>query len=129
MILLLELLMGLFGALVTMANTRLAMAIIPNVGRSHFFAIYSVVLNVTLGLAPIFWGLMIDALGPMRLHGLGMEWNRYSAFFGVVALCCLVTLILARRLEEPAAVRMEDLLREILIQSPQRFWLRVWPRG
>ena len=40
----------------------------------------------------------------------------------------VVTLALARRLEEPAAARMEDLLREILIQSPQRFWLRFWPR-
>src|SRR5262249_16955600 len=62
LILLLEILMGLFGALVTMANTRLAMAIIPHMGRSHFFAIYSVVLNVTLGLAPIFLGLLIHAL-------------------------------------------------------------------
>ena len=25
-------------------------------------------------------------------------------------------------------VRMEKLLREILIESPQRFWLRFWPR-
>jgi hypothetical protein len=40
-----------------------------------------------------------------------------------------VTLALARRLHEPEAASMEDLLREILIQSPQRFWIRFWPRG
>ena len=33
-----------------MANTRLAMAVIPVMGRNHFFAIYSVVGNVTLGM-------------------------------------------------------------------------------
>src|SRR5215469_15150521 len=59
----LEFLMGLLAALVQMANTRLAMAIIPVMGRNHFFAIYSVVGNVTLGLAPIGWGLLIDAIG------------------------------------------------------------------
>ena len=36
---------------------------------------------------------------------------------------------LARRLDEPKAASLEALLREILIQSPQRFWLRLWPRG
>jgi len=34
-----------------------------------------------------------------------------------------------RRLGKLKAAWMEDLLREILIQSPQRFWLRFWPRG
>ena len=37
-------------------------------------------------------------------------------------------LALAVRLEEPKAATMEQLLREILIQSPQRVWLRLWPR-
>jgi hypothetical protein len=40
-----------------------------------------------------------------------------------------VMLVLTRRLDEPEAASLEDLLREILIQSPQRFWLRFWPRG
>jgi MFS family permease len=128
-VLLLQVLMGLFAALANMANTRLAMAIIPSMGRSHFFAIYSVVLNVALGLAPIVWGLMIDALNPLAVRWQGVEWNRFSIFFAAVALCFLVTLSLARRLEEPTAVHMDDLLREILVQTPQRFWLRVWPRG
>jgi MFS family permease len=121
--------MGLFAALTNMANTRLAMAVIPAMGRSHFFAIYSVVLNVTLGLAPILWGLMIDALSPVSVLWLGLEWNRYSIFFMGVAAAFLVTLGLARRLDEPAAARMDELLREMLVQSPQRFWLRFWPRG
>jgi MFS family permease len=129
LVLLLQVLMGLLAALVQMANTRLAMAVIPAMGRNHFFALYSVLNNVTLGLAPIGWGLLIDAVGTRAPVWLGVEWNRFTVFYAAAALAFLVTLTLARRLDEPKAASMEDLLREILIQSPQRFWLRFWPRG
>jgi MFS family permease len=125
----LELLMGLLAALVQMSNTRLAMAIIPVMGRNHFFAIYSVLGNVTLGLAPIGWGLLIDAVGSHAPFCCGLYWNRYTVFFAATGLAYLLTLGLARRLQEPQAASMEELLREILIESPQRFWLRFWPRG
>jgi MFS family permease len=124
----LQFFMGLFGALVNMANTRLAMAVIPPMGRNHFFAIYSVVSNVTLGLAPIAWGLLIDGYGMRQVMALGLEWNRYTVFFAAAALVLVATIVVARQLEEPEAGSMEDLLRELLIQSPQRFWLRFWPR-
>jgi len=128
-ILVLQFLMGLLAALIQMANTRLAMAIIPVMGRNHFFAIYSTIGNVTLGLAPIGWGLLIDAVGARSPVWLGLAWNRYTVFFAAAALAFTVTLALARRLHEPEAVSMEELLREILIESPQRFWIRFWPRG
>jgi MFS family permease len=129
LIVILQVLMGLLAALVSMSNTRLAMAIIPVMGRNHFFAIYSVVGNVTLGLAPIAWGLLIDAIGARSPVWLGLSWNRFTVFFAAVAISFVATLILARRLDEPDAASLEDLLREILIQSPQRFWVRFWPRG
>jgi MFS family permease len=128
-VLLLQFLMGLLAALIQMANTRLAMAIIPVMGRNHFFAIYSTLGNVTLGLAPIAWGLLIDAVGARSPIWLGIAWNRYTVFFAAAAVSFTITLALARRLHEPEAASMEDLLREILIQSPQRFWIRFWPRG
>ena len=121
--------MGLLAALVSMAHNRLAMAIIPIMGRNHFFALYSVLANVSLGLAPIVWGLLIDTIGARHPVWLGLEWNRFTIFFAGVALVFVVTLVFARRLEEPEAASMEELLREILIQSPQRFWLRFWPRA
>jgi MFS family permease len=126
-ILTLQFFMGLFTALVNMSNTRLVMAIAPVMGRNHFFAIFSVLANVTLGLSPILWGLAIDAVGS-RTHMLAaFEWNRYSLFFGAVIAAFGVVLFFARRLEEPAAASMEQLLREVLIQSPQRV-LRIWMR-
>ena len=125
----LQFLMGLLAALIQMANTRLAMAVIPVMGRNHFFAIYSVVGNVTLGIAPIGWGLLIDAVGGRSPVWLGLAWNHYTVFFAAAGLAFLFTLVLARGLEEPEAASMEELLREILIQSPLRFWFRFWPRG
>jgi len=129
LVLILQFLMGLLAALVQMSNTRLAMAVIPVMGRNHFFAIYSVLGNVTLGLAPIGWGLLIDAVGAHAPVWLGLAWNRYTVFFAATATVFLVTLALSRRLHEPQAASLEELLREVLIESPQRFWLRFWPRG
>jgi MFS family permease len=125
----LQFLMGLLAALVQMSNTRLAMAVIPVMGRNHFFAIYSVVNNVTLGVAPVAWGLLIDAVGTRAPVWLGLSWNRFTIFFAAAAVAYLFTLLLSRRLHEPDAASMEDLLRELLIQSPQRFWVRFWPRA
>jgi MFS family permease len=125
----LQFLMGLLAALVQMAHTRLAMAVIPVMGRNHFFALYSVANNVTLGLAPIGWGLWIDAVGGRTWRWLGVEWNRFSLFYAAVGVAFVVLVLLTRRLIEPRAVSMEALLREILIESPQRFWFRFWPRS
>ena len=129
LVLMLQFSMGLLAALVSMSNTRLAMVVVPRMGRNHFFAIYSVANNVTLGLAPVAWGLLIDAVGARSATWLGVQWNRFAIFFAAAAVAFLVTLVLTRRLEEPEAASMEELLREILVESPQRFWLRFWPRG
>ncbi len=121
--------MGLLAALVNLANNRLAMAIVPKMGRNHFFALYSVLANVTLGLAPIGWGLLIDAVGARETMWLGLSWNKFTVFFAAASVAFVGSLALSRFLDEPEAASMEDLLREILVQSPQRFWLRFGPRS
>jgi len=95
------LLMGLFASLVQMSNTRLVMAIIPVMGRNHFFAIYSVLGSLAMGLAPIGWGLLIDAIGGWQASWLGIIWNRYAVFFAAVAGVFGVALALALRLRNP----------------------------
>ncbi len=129
LILVLQFCMGLLAALVQMSNTRLAMAVIPVMGRNHFFAIYSVVGNVTLGIAPVAWGLLIDAVGARSHHWLGLNWNRFTIFFAAASAVYVGTLYFIRKLDEPEAASMEALLKEILIHSPQRFLVRFWPRG
>jgi MFS family permease len=128
-ILALEFFMGLLAALVPMSNTRLAMVIVPAMGRNHFFAIFSVIGNLCLGLAPIFWGLVIDAVGGWRGVWLGLEWNRFSLFFGAVGVVMCISLALSRRLHEPEAASFERLVREVLVDSPQRALGRLFLRG
>lgn len=128
LVLFLELLMGFAYALVNMNNTRLAMILAPVMGRSHFFALYSVVANLTLGLAPVFWGLVIDAFGPRQFRFQRFELNRFSLFFACVLLVFVLALVLCRKLDEPKARNLDELLMELL-QSPQKLWLRLWPRG
>lgn len=127
-ILALHFLMGLFAALVNMSNTRLVMAVVPVMGRDHFFALFSVLSNVVLGLSPICWGLLIDAVGSVQTPHLWLEWNRFTVFFAGVILALLATLYYVRHLEEPHAASLDHLLHDILIQSPQRVFLRLWPR-
>lgn len=121
--------MGLFSASANMAFTRLAMASVPALGRNHFFAIFSVAWNVTQGVAPILWGLMIDAIGHFRARHLGLEWNRYSLFFAAAAGVTLAALFSTRRLVEPRAASFEELLRDLLLRAPMKFWFRLWPRS
>src|SRR5438874_371691 len=102
-----------------MSNMCLVMVIIFVMGRNHFFAIYFVVNNVMLGVVLIGWGLLIDAVGTRFLIWLGFAWNRFMIFFAAVVCVYLVMLVLVWWLDEFEAVSMEELLCEILIQSPQ----------
>lgn len=129
LVLALEIAMGLGYSLVNMSTTRLAMVVIPPMGRNHFFTYFSVVTNVTLGLAPIFWGMFIDALKGFHGSWVEIEWNRFSLFFAAAGLVYIVTLILTSRVHEPKAASMEELLRDVWQQSPLRIWFRLGPRG
>lgn len=129
MLVTLQFLMGLTAALVNMANVRLAMAIIPVMGRDHFFALFSVVGSLAMGVSPILWGVLIDSLRGLDVAWHGLSVNRYSLFFAMTGMVFVVTVWLCQRLEEPKAASMEALLREILIESPQRVWVRLWPKA
>jgi len=122
----LELAMGFGSTLVNMNITRLAMTLAPVMGRSHFFALYSVVANLSMGLSPVLWGLAMDAFGDRRVVWQSLEWTRYSLFFagalGAFALC----LVLSLRLVEPKSSPLDQLLRDLLVISPQRALLRLW---
>lgn len=129
LLILLQFVMGLGSSLTNMANTRLAMATIPKEGRDHFFAVFSVLSCLSMGLAPIGWGILIDACAGKEFSFIGLEWNRYTIFFSAAAAVLIVSIFLARRLDEPKAASMEELLRETLLHSPQRLWLRIWTRN
>jgi hypothetical protein len=49
-------------------------------------------------------------------------------FFTLVLLVFGGALLLVRKLHEPKAASLEALLTDIMIESPQQLWLRVWTR-
>ncbi len=119
---------GLVNALFTAANNRLAMQLAPALGRDHFFAIFMVVWQLTLGLSPVLWGLLLDALGGWKVRVAGAEWNRYSAYFALVAVSFAGAFWLCRRLEETRAAQLPALMRELLLDEPRRWWLLLTGR-
>lgn len=123
-----QFLMGMAAALVSSANNRLAMAISPTMGRAHFFALFSVVASLSLGLSPVAWGVLIDFFYNLNTQWAGLGWNRFTLFYLGAAFWFLLTLLLTFRLQEPHAASLEQLMREVLIRSPQKFFLRLWPR-
>lgn len=116
-------------AMLGVANTRLLMGLVPVTGRSHFFAISSVAVSLTLGVLPIFWGLALDAVARRIPAGIPLAavwtWNPYSLFYAFVMIGLLAAQFLRHRLDEPRAVSTEEFLRVLLIQSPARLVGRV----
>lgn len=115
-------LLGLVNALFSAANNRLAMEIVPALGRNHFFALFMVVWQITLGLSPVLWGLLLDAIGTRSWTFLGFEWNRYSLYFALVVVAFAWAFDLCRSLVEPRAAEVSQLIRELMIEEPRRWW-------
>jgi len=100
------------------------MGTVPDAGKSHFFAMYSVVGSLTLGLFPFLWGTLIDSLASVEIIRFGLNWNQYSISFalliGVLALLFLQVL----GLEEEKAANFNQLVRDLMRNNPLRDWLR-----
>jgi MFS family permease len=121
-------LMGLCAALFSVANNRLAMSIVPVMGRNHFFALFAVVWQLTLGVSPILWGILLDAVGRHRSTALGLEWNRFSLFFLLATAAFGFAFLMTRRLDEPRAAGAHAMLHELLVQHPQKLLVRLFGR-
>jgi MFS family permease len=99
------------------ANLRLTMSTMPPTGRNHFFAYYAVITSLSLGFAPILWGLLIDALthgDRLRVPTMaGFHLGPFAVYFLSLFICALVALLAIGRLREEKSVPMDHLFREI----------------
>lgn len=77
---------GAAGANFNLAHVRLIMGMMPPMGRSHFFAFFSVISSLGLALAPLLWGVVIDAIGAREASWGATIWNRYSVFYACSTL-------------------------------------------
>jgi hypothetical protein len=116
---------GLGGALFNLANTRLAMETVPRTGRSHFFAVFTVVNNLILGVMPVGWGLLIDTLAGWQCRWSLWEWNQYSVGYTAVIVVLVVSQFFRARLAEERAMSTDVFLNELLVKTPSRALSRL----
>jgi MFS family permease len=115
-------------SLFNLANTRLVMATVPAMGRSHFFALYTVVTSLVSGVFPIFWGMLLDALAGWGISWSRWQWNQYSIAYAAVAVITIVALALRNALSEPRAMTTDAFLRELFVETPSRAISRILAR-
>jgi MFS family permease len=64
-----------------LANMRITMATMPEMGRDHFFALFTVITSLGLGGAPVAWGMILDVLGSYEAVTGVFHWKRHSIYF------------------------------------------------
>ncbi len=118
---------GIGLALYSSAHLRLLMGIVPAMGRSHFFALFSVAGSLVAGLAPLGWGLLTDLLAGFRI-GTEVQLNGFVILYTIIALIMIPSLILLGRVQEERAASTEELIRELVRETPWRSITRWWNR-
>ena len=99
------------------ANLRLTMSTMPPLGRNHFFAYFTVITSLSLGFAPILWGLLLDALAHRdAVHAVqpaGFHFGAFTVYFLLLFVSALVALLSIGRLDEEKSAPLDHLFREI----------------
>jgi MFS family permease len=120
--------LGIAGGLFSIANTRIAMDTMPVMGRNHFFSLFTVFTSLSLGLAPIGWGIFLDLLGRFETKIGPFSVNRYSLYFILLVGLVIVTFLLANPLIEKKGQPFSLALRDAVIYSRLRLLTRFLNR-
>ena len=104
------------------------MSIVPEMGRPHFLALYTVFGNVTVGLSPLAWGPVMDGLEGWSVHWGRWTWNSYSLMYFMLVSIIVVALICLRAITEPMTMTWDVFARELLIKTPSRAISRLISR-
>jgi len=118
---------GIGLALYNSAHMRLLMGTVPAMGRSHFFALFSVAASLVAGLAPLGWGLLTDALHGVKF-GTEIQVNGFVILYVVFVMILIPAMLALRRVEESKAASTEELIRELVLETPWKSITRWWNR-
>lgn len=119
----LNFLAGVAGANFNLANIRIIMSTMPEMGRNHFFALFTVITSLGLGAAPVVWGVSLDFIGSYEAVTGAFHWRRHSFYFLALFLLNLVALAFIRRLHETREGEAPNLLYARLRRAG-RLWQR-----
>ena len=119
----LNFLSGVAGANFNLANVRIIMATMPEMGRNHFFALFTVITSLGLGAAPIVWGVSLDFIGTYEAVTGAFHWRRHSIYFLALFVLNLVAMTFIRRLHETRGGEVPSLVYARLRRAG-RLWHR-----
>jgi MFS family permease len=122
------LVLGVAGGLFSIANTRIAMDTMPEMGRNHFFSLFTVFASLSLGLAPIFWGVFLDVLGKNEFAIGFFQVNRFSLYFVLLAFLGVITFFLAQPLVEQKGKPFDTAIRDVVILARLKLYGRFFNR-
>ena len=122
------LVLGVAGGLFSIANVRIAMDTMPEMGRNHFFSLFTVFTSLSLGLAPIFWGVFLDALAKREFELGHFQVNRFSIYFVLLTVLGTITFYLARPLVEKKGKPVEMAIRDVVIMARLKLYGRFFNR-
>jgi MFS family permease len=101
LVLLLNLLGGTAVAIYNMANGHLWMAVVPELGKNHYFALGMVIMSLASGVVPILWGWLLDSLGGLDIMAGPFHLRRHSIYFIGIAMVSVMAFFASRILVEP----------------------------
>jgi len=101
---------GVAGANFNLANVRIIMSTMPEMGRNHFFALFTVITSLGLGAAPVLWGVSLDFIGTYEAVTGVFHWRRHSIYFLALFALNLLALSFIRRLHEARGGETSSLL-------------------
>ena len=122
------LVLGVAGGLFSIANVRIAMDTMPEMGRNHFFSLFTVFTSLSLGLAPIFWGVFLDTLAKREFELGHFQVNRFSIYFALLTLLGTITFYLTRPLVEKKGKPVEMAIRDVVIMARLKLYGRFFNR-
>jgi MFS family permease len=106
----LNFLTGSASANFNLANVRITMATMPEMGRNHFFALFTVIASLGLGGAPVAWGMILDAIGSYEAVTGVFHWRRHSIYFLALLALNAIAFAYIPRLHESGGSRGRSLL-------------------
>jgi MFS family permease len=116
---------GAASATHNLANTRIIMATMPEMGRNHFFALFMVITSLGLGTAPVAWGLMLDLIGTFEAVTGPVIWRQHSFYFlALFAIGVLSCFGVSWLVEAPPGQKPEPNLIYAKLKRAPRIWQR-----
>jgi MFS family permease len=120
-----NLLAGAASATFNVANGRIVMATMPEMGRNHFFALFTVIASLGLGASPVLWGVGLDTIGSFEVVTGVFHWKRHSFYFLALLVVNVIAFAYVGRLHEPSG---SGPMAASLIYGRLRRMSRLWLR-